>query len=154
MWIYCEMLRNCVWLCVELTLKCCENNIILTRHYEYSPLNSGNELAIIISQTLQWSHNERHSVSNYRRLKCLLNRLFRCRSNKTSKLRVTGLCEGNSPGTGEFPEQRASNAEKVFIRWRHHANNVHIYFMNVGGQAPSEDTIQADLWHTVLTLWS
>ena len=32
-------------------------------------------------------------------------------SKKTSKLRVTGLCEGNSPVTGEFPAQRASNAE-------------------------------------------
>ena len=28
---------------------------------------------------------------------CLLNRLFRPRSKKTSKLRVTGLCVGNSP---------------------------------------------------------
>ena len=28
-----------------------------------------------------------------------------------SNLRVTGLCEGNSPVTGEFPAQRASNAE-------------------------------------------
>ena len=26
-----------------------------------------------------------------------------------SKLRVTGLCAGNSPGTGEFPAQMASN---------------------------------------------
>ena len=32
----------------------------------------------------------------------LLNRLFRSRSKKISKLRVTGLCAGNSPGTGEF----------------------------------------------------
>ena len=32
---------------------------------------------------------------------------------KTSKLRVTGLCRGNSPGTGEFPAQMASNAENV-----------------------------------------
>ena len=30
---------------------------------------------------------------------------------KTLKLRVTGLCAGNSPGTGEFPAQMASNAE-------------------------------------------
>ena len=30
---------------------------------------------------------------------------------KTSKLRVTGLCVGNSPGTDEFPAQMASNAE-------------------------------------------
>ena len=44
----------------------------------------------------------------------------RRRSKKTSKLRVTGLCEGNSPVTGEFPAQRASNAENVSIWWRHH----------------------------------
>ena len=43
---------------------------------------------------------------------CLLNRLFRPRSKKTPKLRVTGLCVGNSPVTGEFPAQRASNVEK------------------------------------------
>ena len=40
---------------------------------------------------------------------------------KKSKLRVTGFCEGNSPATGEFPAQRASNAENVSISWRHHA---------------------------------
>ena len=39
---------------------------------------------------------------------------------KKSKLRVTGLCEGNSPVTDEFPSQRASNAENISIRWRHH----------------------------------
>ena len=27
---------------------------------------------------------------------------------------------GNSPGTGEFPTQMASNAENVSIWWRHH----------------------------------
>ena len=42
---------------------------------------------------------------------------------KTSKLRVTGLCAGNSPGTVEFPAQMASNAENASIWWRHHANN-------------------------------
>ena len=39
---------------------------------------------------------------------------------KTSRLRVTGLCEGNSPVTGEFPTQRVSNAENDTILWRHH----------------------------------
>ena len=48
----------------------------------------------------------------------------RRRSKKTSKLRVTGLCAGNSPGTGEFPAQMASNAENVFILWRHHLNRL------------------------------
>ena len=50
----------------------------------------------------------------------LLNRLFRRRSKKTSKLRFTGLCVGNSPETGEFPAQMASNAKNVSIWWRHH----------------------------------
>ena len=41
-------------------------------------------------------------------------------SKKRPKLRVTGLCAGNSPVTGEFPAQMASNAENVSIWWRHH----------------------------------
>ena len=64
---------------------------------------------------LQRRHNECDGVSNHRRLDGLLNRLFRRISKKTSKPRVTGLCEGNSPMTGEFPAQRASNAENVSI---------------------------------------
>ena len=52
---------------------------------------------------------------------CLLNLLFRRRSKKTSKLSVTGICERNSPVTGEFPSQRASNAENASIWWRHNA---------------------------------
>ena len=69
---------------------------------------------------LQWRHNERDGVSNHRRQVCFLNRLLRRRSKKTSKLRVTGLCEGNSQVTGEFPTQRASNADNVSIWWSHH----------------------------------
>ena len=68
----------------------------------------------------QWRHNERDGVSNHRRLDRLLSRLFRCRSKNTSKLRVTGLCEGISPVTGGFTPQRISNAENVSIWWRHH----------------------------------
>ena len=44
---------------------------------------------------LEWRHNERDGVSNHRRLDCLLNPLFRRRSEKTSNLRVTGLREEN-----------------------------------------------------------
>ena len=45
---------------------------------------------------------------------------FKHRWRKTSKLRVTGICVGNSPVTGEFPAQMASNAENASIWWRHH----------------------------------
>ena len=74
----------------------------------------------ITRHTLQWRHNGLDSVSNHQSHDCLLNRLFRRRPKKPSKLRVTGLCAGNSPGTGEFPAQMASNAENVSIWWRHH----------------------------------
>ena len=62
------------------------------------------------------------------RLKSQASRLFtqpfiQRRSKKTSKHRVTGLCGGNSPVTGEFPTQRASNAENVSIWWRHHGED-------------------------------
>ena len=70
--------------------------------------------------SLQWRHNEHNGVSDHQPHDCLFNRLFSRRSKKTSKLRVTDLCVGNSPVTGEFPEQRASNAENVSIWWRHH----------------------------------
>ena len=65
------------------------------------------------TMSLQWRHNERNGVSNHRRLDSLVNRLFMRRSMKTSKLCVTGLCECNSSVTGEFPAQKASNAENV-----------------------------------------
>ena len=70
--------------------------------------------------TLHWRHNDHDGVSNHQPLGCLLNRSFRRRSKKTSKLRVTGLCVRNSPETSEFPAQMASNAENVSIWWRHH----------------------------------
>ena len=69
---------------------------------------------------LQWRHNGRDGVSNHQPHHCSLNRLFRCRSKKTSKLRLIDLCAGNSPVTGEFPAQMTSNAENLPIWWRHH----------------------------------
>ena len=72
------------------------------------------------TNTLQWHHNGCDGLSNHRPLDRLPNRLFRHRSKNTSKLRVTNLCGRNSPVTGEFPAQKASNSENVSIWWRHH----------------------------------
>ena len=66
------------------------------------------------SYALLWRHNGRGSVSNHQPHGCLLNRLFRRRSKKISKLCVTGLCAGNSPGTGEFPALMARECRKYF----------------------------------------
>ena len=69
--------------------------------------------------SLLWRHNGQDGVSNHQPHECLLNRSFRRRS----KLRVTGLCVGNSSETGEFPAQRASKSENVSIWWRHHVRD-------------------------------
>ena len=72
------------------------------------------------SWTLPWRHNDHDGVSNHQPHGCLLNRLFRRRSKKISKLRVTGPLCGEFTGTSEFLAQRASNVENVSIWWRHH----------------------------------
>ena len=59
--------------------------------------------------SLQWHHNGCDGISNHEPHHCLLNCLFRCRSKKISKFRVNGLFAGNSPVTGEFLSQMASN---------------------------------------------
>ena len=78
-------------------------------------------------QNITVRHNENDGVWNHQPYDCLLNRLFRRRSNKTSKLRVTGLCVGNSSVTGEFHAQMACNAENVSIWWHHYEVEVMIH---------------------------
>ena len=104
--------RWVVTFCYWAILKAINNMIIVTScipQYTYIPKHA-----------LRWRHNERDGVTNHQPHDCLLKRLFRRRSKKTSKLCMTGLCAGNSPVTGEFPAQRTSNAENVSIWWRHH----------------------------------
>ena len=55
------------------------------------------DVTTMIWTPLLWRHNGRDGVSNHQPHHCLLNRLFRRRSKKTSKRRA-----GNSPVTGEF----------------------------------------------------
>ena len=57
---------------------------------------------------LQWRHNGPDGVSNHQRLDCLLNRLFRRKSIKTSLLRLLAFVRGiyrlpvNSPHKGQL----------------------------------------------------
>ena len=55
--------------------------------------------------TLHWRHNDHDGVSNHQPHGCLLNRLFRRISKKTSKLRVSGRCVGKSPGPVNSPHK-------------------------------------------------
>ena len=64
---------------------------------------------------LQWRHNERYGVSNHQPHDCFIQPF---QAQIKEKLRVTGVCGGNSPVTVEFPAQGASIAEDVSIWWR------------------------------------
>ena len=94
---------------------------------------------------LQWRHNERGGISNHQPYDCLLNRLFRRRSNKTPKLRVTGLCAGNSPVIRWWPvnyPHKGPVARKMFpfddvimqryieMKWNNH-RELMTHFCNV-----------------------
>ena len=71
---------------------------------------------------LQWCHNDHDCVSTHQPGGCLLNPLFRHRSKKTSKLRVTGLCVGNSPGPVNSPHKwpvtrKVFPFDEVIMHW-------------------------------------
>ena len=68
-------------------------------------------------ETITMTSHEHFVVSNRRSFDWLLNSLCRPTSKKQQSLCYTAV-------TGEFPAQRASNAEKAFIWWRHHDSRV------------------------------
>ena len=71
---------------------CCRKKYPCIRYlFCYSP-------GMMRRESLQWRHNGQDGVSNHQLHDCLLNLLFKRRSKKTSKLRATCLCAGNSPG--------------------------------------------------------
>ena len=71
-------------------------------------------------RVLQWRHYERNSVSNHRRLDCLLNRLFKRRSKKHQSSASLVFMMAIQRWPLNSPGQRSSNAEDVSIWWRHH----------------------------------
>ena len=98
-----------------------EDTFSLIRHGQHLHGTLRRRTLLAFTDTsLQWRHNGPHGVPNHQPRHCLPNRLFGRRSKKTSKLRATGLCAGNSALTGEFPAQMASNAENDYIWSRHH----------------------------------
>ena len=76
-----------------------EYTCILTRHFSPTiPRTPSYSWSLLkCPSVFHWRHNGRCSVSHHQPYDCLLNCLFRRTSKKTSKLRVTGLCVGNSP---------------------------------------------------------
>ena len=114
------------WMCLLNAIAQCNYAISINAGQYVCSTNS-----VHVWLSLQWRHNERDGVSNHQLHDSLLNRLLGCRSKKTSKFCVTGPCAGISPGTGEFPAQRASNAANVSIWWRHHAGTSSCVFQTI-----------------------
>ena len=83
------------------------------RFNSLKPAQNGLYLQVIFSNAPSWYENKCY-ILNWISLKapnsqfvngCLLKRLFRRRSKKTSKLRVAGLYVGNSPGPVNSPHK-------------------------------------------------
>ena len=104
----------------------------LTLH-RYDPVAglTASDMTVFIRRSLHWRHNDLDGVSNHQPHGCLLNRLFRRRSKKTSKLRVTGLFVGNSPRPMNSPHKGPVTRkllpfdDVILIKARVDARNIH-----------------------------
>ena len=91
--------------CVSAVAIICDT-LTLVDSYDSCQFNHMQCDDVITRSTSQWRHNERGGVSNHRRLDWVPFVQAQIKE-------VTGLCEGNSTLTDEFPAQRASDAENV-----------------------------------------
>ena len=97
--------------------KICPGRLWFQEHSRY--LDIGNQSSTCWPSSrryspYQWRYNERHGVSNHRRLDSLLNCLFRHRSKKTSKLCDTGPLWGESTGDRWIPLTKGQQRGKCF----------------------------------------
>ena len=86
---------------------------------------------LVALNTLQWRGNGRNGVSNRQPHDCLLNRLFRRRTKKTSKLRVTGLCAGIHRWPVKFPHKGPATRKCFYLM----TSSWNSYNYNKTGQA-------------------
>ena len=103
-WIWintsCEFIMNdCITTTKQSTTKPCAYFLGYTVYHNHNILSptkiSAEQMCDqIVPGSLQWCHNGCDGISNHQPHHCLLNRLFRHRSKKTSKLCATGLCAG------------------------------------------------------------
>ena len=90
-------------------------------------------------------------ASQINSLTIVYSTLYSWADEKKSKLRVTGICEGNSPVTGEFPAQRASNAKNVSIWWCHHVRQVDWHIDHLGSMRGHTQSVYWFLINDILS---
>ena len=124
-------------------LALCAGNLPVTGEFPHKGQWRGTFMFSLICAWIHgWENNGK--AGDFRRHRALydftvMKCLFRRTSKIISKLRVTGLCAGNSPETGEFLAQMASNAEIVSIWWRNRGTTFchsqllsHVLFVDFG----------------------
>ena len=95
---------NVIWWPWWFTLRSIQKQLVLSKWKRNIRNQMESRRMQVRYSSLKWRHNGGDSVSNHQPHDGLPKGLFRRRSKKTWKLRVTGLCAGNS-GTGEFPHK-------------------------------------------------
>ena len=92
----------------------------------WDPFRAGilSRLRLSWQTSLKRRHNERDGVSNQQPHDCLFNRLFKAQIKENIKARRHWPLWGEF--TGDFPVQRASNAENVSIWWCHHVLGISV----------------------------
>ena len=110
--VHISVLNGALWIMGQVHIRICELGLLETTVLHYND--------VIMSAM----------ASQIPRLTIVYSTVYSiCRSQKTSKLRVTGLCERNLPMTGEFSAQRVSNVKNV-SNWRRHPEYEFIYLMD------------------------
>ena len=104
-WQFCSDILTRVWYSLYLSVCAVYHDWLFYRRLLIIVSQQVALVMIYWSKSLRWRHNELDGVSDHQPHGCLLNRLFRRWSKKTSKLRVTGLCVGNSPGPVNSPHK-------------------------------------------------
>ena len=121
---------------------------------------------------LHWRHNDHDGVSYHQPHGCLLKRLFRRRSKKTSKRHVTGLCVGNSPGPVNSPHKgpvmrKMFPFDDVIMHWAWllvdspedshpiRLNNTdHWWFFRLHPEQAVEQTVELPIkWDAMTLMW-
>ena len=96
----------------------------------------------------------RWRLSNHQRLECLLNRLFRRSSKKTSTFCIISICEGNPPVTDIYIKNRrpvVSHARHSSQKMTDHRQSIPLTFvlLLVVSSVPGEKTYSG--WYIVST---
>ena len=109
---------------------------------------------LCVFYTLQWCHNWRDGVSNYQ----LYSTVYSGADQRNIKARVTGLCVGNSPVTGEFPHKwpvtrKMFPFDDVIMNiWRELSRPFHTLRSRQNGRYLTDDILKCMLWRPIICI--